>query len=216
MLVDTSTPLIRPEGPNGMEWPVYLRDAMRAFPNVTFSLEQEEENLVPFGYYPLHPGTVPVADVVWQVTPNLIDGKWTRQYESRPYNEQEIADQLTSARADKLSAIDAVVLATYARGFTYEHTDGVTHVYSLTPENQQLLTAMHLLAKEETDPERAFTLRTIDEVSVQYKAADVVAFTKAVAEYVVQVLTQVWTLRDQAVAATVITDLPDVPPYITL
>jgi hypothetical protein len=185
-------------------------------PERQLSLEQEEENLVPFGYYPLHQGVVPQGDVVWQVTPQLIDGKWTRQYESRAYNDQEIADMLATARTEKLTAIDSLLYATYARGFSYEHPDGATHVYSLTPDNQQLLTALHLLAKEETDPERLFPLRTVEENTVQYNAAEVITFTKALMEYIVQVLAKLWTIRDQAVAATTLAELPDVPEYITV
>lgn len=216
MLVDTSTPLIRPEGPNGMEWPVYLRDAMRAFPNVSFSLEQEEENLVPFGYYPLHQGTVPVGDVVTQITPILIDGKWTRQYESRDYSPEEKAEMLAAARTERLAALDGVLYATYARGFTYEHPTGEVHTYSLSADNQQLLTGLHLLAKEETNPDRLFTLRTQDELVVKYKPAEIVDLTKALMEYVIAVLAKLWELRDDVALAETIDELPVVPEYITL
>lgn len=216
MLVDTSTPLIRPEGPNGMEWPVFLRDAMRAFPNTSFSLEQEEENLVDFGYFPLHPGTVPVGDVVTPATPILIEGKWTRQYDVRAYTPEEKAQLLATARADCMSRLDTVLLMTYARGFVYEHPAGQTHTYSLTADNQQLLTGLHLLAKEETDPERLFTLRTQDELTVQYKSAEVVAMTKAVMEYVVAVLAKLWELRDDVALAETVEELPVVPEYIVI
>lgn len=216
MLVDTSTPLIRPEGPNGMEWPVYLRDAMRAFPNTSFSDEQQEENLVDFGYFPLHQGTVPVGDVVTPATPKLIDGKWTRQYDVRAYTVEERASMLAEARQECLKRLDAVLYNTYARGFTYEHPTGETHVYSLSSDNQQLLTGIHLLAKEETNPDRIFTLRTQDELMVQYGPAEVVDLTKALMEYVMAVLAKLWELRDDVALADTIEELPTVPDYITL
>lgn len=202
MIVTQSTPLIRPYGPKGMEWPVYLADARRAFPNVSFSLEQDESQLEPFGYFPLHLGVSPVGDVVTQIEPKLIDGKWTRQYEARDYTEEELATRLRQAKDTALAELDRQLQAGYDEGFLYELDADTLHHFSLTRDNQQLMTGLHILAVQEGNADRVFRLRTIDNTTVTYTGAQLVAMTTAMMEHVYSELSTLWTTMDAITAAT--------------
>lgn len=202
MIVTQSTPLIRPYGPKGMEWPVYLADARRAFPNVSFSLEQDESQMEPFGYFPLHLGVSPAGDVVTQIEPKLIDGKWTRQYETRDYTEEEQATRLRQAKDTALAELDRQLQAGYDEGFLYELDADTLHHFSLTRDNQQLMTGLHILAVQEGNDERVFRLRTIDNTTVTYTGAQLVAMTTAMMEHVYSELSTLWTTMDAITAAT--------------
>ena len=217
MIVNSSTPLIRPYDRDGnlvMQWPVYLIDARREWPNVSFSLEQNEENLYDFGYWPLLPGDRPSGDVVTEIAPVLVDGKWVQQYEVRQYDETEIQQQFQEAMATAYAKLDGLLTSTYGLGFNYEKAEGVTHSFSLTSDNQQLMTGLHLLAKQ-SDAARVFKLRTLGNVTVDYTAEEVVALTTALMEYVVKVLEKLWELMDEISVATKVSEIPEIPDVIT-
>lgn len=214
MIVNSATPLVRPAGPDGMQWPVYLADARRAFPNVSFSLEQPEENLVEFGYFPLLPGTPPQGDVVTKLPPELVDGKWVQQYDVRSFTDEEIAQQLTDAKNNAFASLDNLLNNTYGAGYFYDFVSGETtvqHHFSLTADNQQLMTGLHLLAKQETNAERLFTLRTVENLTVKYTPAQVVEMTTALMEHIVAVLEKLWDLMDDIALAEHLSELPVIP-----
>lgn len=208
MIVTQSTPLVRPFGPRGMEYPVYLADARRAFPNVSFSTEQDESQLVDFGYFPLHLGTPPAGDVVTQTEPKLIDGKWTRQYVSRSYTEEELSVKLSQAKDAALAALDAKLQAGYDEGFLYQFDEaGTLHHFSMTPANQQLLTGMHILAAMPENAEKTYRLRTIENTTVEYTAAQVVAMTKSMMEHAYGELSSLWQVMDAISASKTLPEL---------
>lgn len=218
MIVNSSTPLIRPYDKDGnavMQWPVYLIDARREWPNTSFSLEQEEENLVDYGYFPLHPGTQPPGDVVERTTPELVDGKWVQQYTARAFTPEELQQQFADQMTASYGRLDGLLSNTYALGYTYEKGEGVTHHFSLTPDNQQLLTALNLLAQK-SETSRIFKLRTTGNVTVDYTATEVIDMTTALMEYVVQVLNKLWELMDEISVATTVSEIPEIPDVITL
>lgn len=218
MIVNSSTPLIRPydrEGNPVMQWPVYLSDARREWPNTSFSLEQDEKNLVDYGYFPLHPGTPPVGDVVEKAPPALVDGKWVQQYTARDYTPEERQEQFVNAMTTAYGRLDNLLNNTYALGYSYEKSEGVTHHFSLTADNQQLLTALNLLAQQSPE-DRVFKLRTTGNVTVNYTAVEVIAMTTALMEYVVAVLDKLWALMDDISVADTIDEIPDIPDVITL
>lgn len=218
MIVNSSTPLIHPydrEGNPVMQWPVYLSDARREWPNTSFSLEQDEKNLVDYGYFPLLPGEPPVGDVVTPVTPKLIDGKWIQQYEVRSFSPEEIQQQFRDAIAVAYAKLDGLLQNTYALGFTYQKAEGVSHLFSLTSDNQQLMTGLNLLAKQ-SDPTRVFKLRTLGNVTVDYTAEEVLTMTTALMEYVVKVLEKLWELMDNISIATQISEIPEIPDVISM
>lgn len=218
MIVNSSTPLIRPYDRDGnavMQWPVYLSDARREWPNTSFSLEQDEKNLVDYGYFPLHPGTPPEADVVTSLQPTLVDGKWTQQYEGREFTPDELQQQFATAMSNAYGRLDNLLNATYALGYTYEKEEGVLHHFSLTADNQQLLTALNLLAQQ-SPADRVFKLRTTSNVTVNYTAAEVITMTTALMEYVVAVLNKLWALMDEISVSTKVDEIPVIPDVITV
>lgn len=217
MLVTGSTQLIIVDHPDYTEpqWPVTIYDLPRYFPNVMFGTQQEEEALAPFGIFPIDPGSRPEADVVTLITPILVEGKWVQQYESRPFNEDELARNLESARMNALNMLDNVLDNTYGRGFTYTHNGNVEN-YSMTSDMRQLFTGMYLLAVQETELTRKFKLRTLDNKTVEYTVDEMKDIGKAVMEYVTAVLEELWAIMDQITTATKIEDIPNVPPYIEI
>lgn len=218
MIINSSTPLIRPydrEGNLVMQWPVYLIDARREWPNVSFSLEQNEENMYEFGYWPLHPGTPPTGDVVTPVTPVLeSENNWVQQYEVRSFSPEELQAQFQDALAVAFAKLDVLLSNTYALGFTYEKDASNTHLFSLTSDNQQLMTGLNLLAAK-SEETRVFKLRTTSNVTVEYTAPEVVTMTTALMEYVVKVLEQLWALMDEISVATSVAEIPEIPDVIT-
>lgn len=217
MQVTGSTPLIVVDHPDydGPQWPTNLYEINKYFPNVSFGIPQDEENLVPFNVFPIDPGTPPVGDVVTKVTPVLVDGRWVQQYEVRSFNEQELADNLEAGRQNALYQLDSVLGNTYERGFSNAHGES-TDIFSMSSDNRQLITGMYLLADTETDADRKFKLRTVSNQTVEYSVDEMKALGKAVMEYVTAVLEKLWDYMDQITSATKIEDLPEVPDYIDL
>jgi hypothetical protein len=217
MQVTGSTPLIIVDlsEDQPLIWPTNLYEINKYFPNVSFGIPQDEENLVPFNIFPIDPGTPPTGDVVTKITPVLTEGRWVQQYEVRDFNEQELADNLEAARNSALWQLDSVLGNTYDRGFNSPHGEG-TDVFSMSSDNRQLITGLYLLASVEQDAERKFKLRTVANVTVEYSVDEMKALGKAVMEYVTAVLEKLWAYMDQITSATKIEDLPQVPDYIDL
>lgn len=217
MLVTGLTPLVVVNHPDydGPQWPTNLYEINKYFPNVSFGIPQEEENLVDFNIFPIHPGTPPIDDVVTKVTPALIDGKWVQQYEHRPFDENELADNLEAARSSALYQLDFVLSNTYDRGFEHE-VDSQPHVFSLTSDNRQLITGLYILANDETDLTRKFKLRTMANAAVIFTVDELKTFAKAVIEYVTAVLEKLWDIMEQITEAVKIEDLPEIPEHIDL
>lgn len=207
MLVNSRTRLIRPEGPKGKEYPVYLTDVRDAHPNVSFSPEQPEENLHPYGFFAVHNTEVPVDDIVSEVEPVLgEDGVWYRQYEHRPFNEDEIAQQLQAVKQEAINRVQQELAALPGR--VYEFTVGEeVHSHSLSYEHRGYIIeqAQNLLLEPELD---SFKLRTSDGVTVEYNAETFREFIKGYRAMITNCMVNAWEEIDLIELSDVESDIP--------
>lgn len=214
--VEPVNPTTDPQNPVAIgSYPVFLYDARREYPNIMFSDEySNDEALVPQGYVPVYPTDQPAGDVVDYGTPEKRDdGKYYDTWTVREYTEEELAANLALAKQSALEMLDQARYQAYNKGYEDKVGD-VTNLYSLTAENQQLLTALRILADNETNADREFTLRTVDNRSVKAKKDEVQRVTTAVLEHCLAILEQLWELADEVVAATKIADIPTIPESV--
>lgn len=220
MMCDGTTPLILAghgvEGFPDPIWPVNFFDLNRYFPYTGFQNQQPEENLAPMGIFPIHPGEKPEADVVEPAEPILVEGiGYVQQYTGRPYTEEEAVIALANAKQSLMWRLDSCLQATYDRGWEFTHGEEV-NTFSLTSDNRQLVGAIYQLAKEETNAERIFRMRTFDSQIIECSIDEIKVLGKGMAEYVVAVLDKLWDLTDHVNKATKISDLPVIPDFIEI
>lgn len=214
--VEPVEPTTDPQNPVAIgSYPVYLWNARQEYPNIMFSDEySNDEALIPQGYVPVYPTDQPAGDVVDYGTPEKReDGKYYDTWTVREFTEEELAANLEAAKQIALSQLDSARYNAYAKGYEDKVGD-TTNLYSLTAENQQLLTALRILADAETNADREFTLRTVDNRSVKAKKDEVQRVTTAVLEHCLAILEQLWELADEVVAATKIADIPTIPESV--
>lgn len=100
MKIENWTPMIRTAD---MAYPVYLSDFLAANPNISIGSFVYEENMVEFGYFPVHDVEVPKGDVVTEGDPIQDEnGTWFKTWNVRDFTPEEVAQNLAF---DKEAAI---------------------------------------------------------------------------------------------------------------
>lgn len=216
--VDWTTPLVFPHhdtlNPGEIRWGLYMRDVQRTTQTMTFGDLMEVDWLGNnYGYWPLYEGDKPEDDVVKEVAPiQDEDGNWIRQYTHRPYNDEEIAANLADAKNTNIMQIRDIIYRTLQSGFKYTH-EGTDYVFSLDDTSQSYIRSAHLLAKDsfEAGQERTFKLRTMENVTVEFSATEMVDVTTALLNRVVSITEAAWALEDSINATTDIKNIPSLP-----
>lgn len=217
MQVYGNTPLILIGHPDYQDpvWPITLDYIYPYWPNVSFGIPNDDETLINFHLYPIYPTKKPTGDVVVEITPELVDGKYEQRWSSRDFTEEERVADLARRKADILNQLDFTLMQTYGQGYL-KNIAGKDENFSLTAENQMLMMSTYLLAKEEAaDSERLFRMRTTENTIVHFTSAEMVDFGKGVSEYVQTILGKLWDLMEQTNAAQKHEDLPEVPPFLS-
>lgn len=211
MRINERSRLIRPESPLEPKYPVYIEDARNEFRNVSFSSTQEEEQMVPFGYYPVMDVEIPTGDVVTEAFPvKGEDGKWYRSYDVRKFTQEELSEKLRQAKSE------AVMHAEYeGQGIQNRNVevsiDKKKYNFSLSTQSRQTLGELVLLA--EMDPELAkFVARTAENSNVELSRDQLFEVAKTVIGEAHRLQKEVYDYIDLIDVVTEIEEMPD--PFV--
>lgn len=76
------------------------------FPQVSFSSPPDLRLLEKLGFRPIHSTSKPIGDVVIELPPKLIEGKWYQQWKVRDYTDEELADLIEQEKEEALIRIN--------------------------------------------------------------------------------------------------------------
>lgn len=121
------TPLIRlSDG----KYPIYYPQVRKEYPNVMFPYPYNELFMVEWGYKVVNEVELPAGDVITEGVPELReDGNYYKTYTSRPFNEQEIAQNLYNAKNTLIYQADSLFDFELLRSFTYNKGDIIKPVH---------------------------------------------------------------------------------------
>lgn len=209
MSVNANTLLIRVEG---LAYPKYLHDLKAEYSSSIFPSELDEVDVAVLGYEVVYTGTIPEGDVVTEGVPVKTNGKFYRTWEVRGFNEDEVAQRLEQSRSRVLEQLDQLFVKDAAEGMRYEHGVEVFHIQVREKDKSNLITLRYMadiaMANNVTSlmDFRSFENITHKLTPTQMSAMLGTAFFGGSALY-----SAMWALKDQAVAATSIAELPVVP-----
>lgn len=98
MDINSSTKLINTKT---NEYPQYLRNLYAQNPTISFPEIMPEEMAARYGFCVVKETKKPAGDVVTEGFPQIVEGVYKQQWNVRPFNEQELADQIVELRKKK-------------------------------------------------------------------------------------------------------------------
>lgn len=210
-LVTNSTLLIHVESE---EYPISLAQLRRRHPNISLPLNPTEEQVAALGYAVVQNVERPSGDVVTEGVPVVIEGVYTQQWEVRPFNQEELANQLEIRKQGLRERINQLREENFDHGFRYVFPDGEEQGFQLRTEDRVNLVGPHMEAKAYIDagiPEATFDFRTYENKTKELTAPQVIEFTEAAMQYVKNVYAASWSLKDLIDAAQSVEELPVIP-----
>lgn len=207
---------------NILRFPAFMRDVKLDNLNISFVLVNDSEFLETLGYYVVQERPVPEGDVVEMINPVLIDGKWTKTFSIRPFNEEELAVNLANAKENAHYEINERLNAALEIGFSFNFgTDEEPLMENVQLRESDLakivgcgLKADRLLHANVTDlamPFRTYENNTRMLMPEQMKDLS----DKAYDAYLV-FIGLAWQLKDVVISATTIDQLPEIPATLEL
>lgn len=234
-LVIGSTPLIKVEPASDMftpdypvelnTYPKYFRDVFgpgREFSGAMVPQQLSVKNLLDFGYTPVYETERPsdAEQVVTEGQPvKHDDGLWYQTWETRPFNDEEIASRLQTAKDQANSDLTQSQLSTFAQGIKHDFTDGETtttlHIAVDNGERGNVV-ALGFQAKYRMDKgiEDKLSIRTIEGNVFDLTPSDMYDLVYDVTSKYQNVLDQVWTMRNEITDATDLAGIPTIPGII--
>lgn len=211
MRINERSRLIRPESPLEPKYPVYIEDARNEYRNVSFSSTQEEEQMVPFGYYPVLDVEIPTGDVVTEAFPvKGEDGKWRRAYDVRDFTQEELDEKLRQAKSEAVMHADYEGQSIQGRNVEVE-IDKKKYPFSLSIQSRQVLGELVLLAYMDTELS-GFTVRTANNVNLELTREQLFEVTKTVIGETHRLQEAVYEYIDLIEVVTEIEDMPE--PFV--
>lgn len=213
--VDSSTRLIRLKD---KAYPKYLYDLRQDNMQNTFGSTIESEKLYnfpnPYAYVFLV--DQPEGDVVTEGAPvlNEDDGKWYQHWDVRAFNEQELAERLSTGRDNALQMGKQVLTNDLVSGLEITlKPDGGTFKLVMTAEERVNLMGMRVVAEKRVNAsdDTAFTVRSADNKSFQADPAEVIEFVEEILELYNGYLEKYWQFKSDVANATTLDALPVVP-----
>lgn len=115
------TPLLRlSDG----KYPVFYPQVRKENPSVMFPYPYNELFMVDWGYKVVNEVELPSGDVITEGVPELReDGNYYKTYTSRPFNEQEVAQNLINAKNTLIYQADSLFDFELLRSFTFNKGD---------------------------------------------------------------------------------------------
>jgi hypothetical protein len=210
--VNGSTRLIHVESER---YPVYLQDVREANTNISFGMEADSEWLEEIGYAVVQESdTKPEGDVVTEGTPELVDGVWTRTWTSRPFDETELATQLSAKVAELEANLAALRRQDLLVGFPYQ-IDGQGDVFHVQLRVEDRVNLMFLHSKGEKQiaagVEDTTVFRSYENKSHVLTPTQLVAMTERALMAMNDIYELSWALKDEIDAAKTVAELPELP-----
>ena len=211
MRINERSRLIRPESPLEPKYPVYIEDARNEFRNVSFSSTQEEEQMVPFGYYPVLDSEVPTGDVVTDGYPKKgEDGKWYRSYDVREFTQEELDEKLRQAKSEAVARVEYEAQGIQSRNVEV-NIDKKKYNFSLSIQSRQALSELVLLAQMDAEL-TSFIARTADNFNVELNRDQLFEVTKTVINETHRLQKEVYDYIDLIEVVTEIEEMPE--PFV--
>jgi len=234
-LVYGNTPLIKVEAASDMftpayevplhTYPKYFSDVFgtdREFSNVMPPQQVSAKNLLDFGYAPVYETDRPSEEqqVVTEGQPVLgDDGLWYRTWETRPFNDEEIASRLQIAKDNANNNLTRAQVDTFAQGIKHDFTDGEsTTTLHIAVDNGERgnVVALGFQAKYrmEKSIDDKLSIRTIEGNVFDLEPSAMYDLVYDVTTKYQAVLDHVWTLRNEITAAADIASMPTIPEIL--
>lgn len=201
--IEAWTPMIRM---SDMKYPVYLRDYLEEYKNVSIGSFVWEAGMREVGYFKVHDVEVPVGDVVLEGKPvyNEEDELWYKNWTARDFNEEELAGNLSRAKEDHRIRAYQV--------FSSDLTVGIpvgADVISVEPREMINLDAIRAYAT--AHPDETIFIRKADFTVMELSASDAIAKVDEIHVATGKVQQTLLGYVKSVYDATVITDIPEVP-----
>lgn len=201
--IEAWTPMIRM---SDMKYPVYLRDYLEEYKNVSIGSFVWESGMREVGYFKVHDVEVPVGDVVLEGKPvyNEEDELWYKSWTARDFNAEELAENLSRSKEDHRSRAYQVFSSDLTSGIP---VDG--DVISVEPREMINLDAIRAYAT--ANPEETIFIRKADFTVMELSASDAIAKVDEIHVATGKVQQTLLGYVKSVYDATVITDIPEVP-----
>ncbi len=215
-VINSSTKLINIET---NAYPVYLSQ-VRAESGISFGAEPEEEQILLLGYAVVLQVEKPAGDVVTEGPPEEVAGEYIQNWIVRPFNADELAANLETAKAKAKRDLTDLFTRTLDKGAPYTWPDDTREHIQLRDGDRANLTGIGARADRkisqgvESDPVLGF--RTYENNWKPLTPTQARAMTDYSYEAYVMLLQQQWALEAQILAAEVIGDIPVIPEEMTL
>lgn len=201
--IEAWTPMIRM---SDMKYPVYLRDYLDEYKNVSIGSFVWESGMREVGYFKVHDVEVPVGDVVLEGKPvyNEEDELWYKNWTARDFNEEELANNLIRAKEDhRITAYQI---------FSSDLTNGIPvggDIISVEPREMINLDAIRAYAL--TNPDETIFIRRADFTVMELSATAAVAKVDEILVATGKVQQTLLGYIKSVYDSTVITGIPEVP-----
>lgn len=195
------------------DYPLYLNNVRRAHPNTSFPQEMSTDQLAELGYAVVQLTPQPQADVVTEGAPQLIDGEYVQHWETREFNEMELAEQLSQRKSTLLAGVAELYEQALLSGMQYTTSDEVSfHVQIRDVDRTNLLC---LLKEAETLIENGVTelqeFRCRDNITRLLEPLELANMCTECLQFVKALYRASWALKDQITTATTLAELPEMP-----
>lgn len=201
--IEAWTPMIRM---SDMKYPVYLRDYLEEYKNVSIGSFVWEAGMREVGYFKVHDVEVPVGDVVLEGKPvyNEDDELWYKTWVARDFTPEEVAENLVRAKEDHRIRAYQQYTSGLSTGVT---VDG--DVFSVEP--RELINLDTIKAYAQAHPDDNILIRKSDFGTLSLPSADAVEKINAIMIATGKVHQNLLTYVKSVYETTVITDIPEVP-----
>lgn len=201
--VEMWTPMIRT---TDMKYPVYLRDFLREYPNISAGSFVWEIDMAPYNYYVAHEVPIPTGDVVTEGLPEYDEeeGMWYKTWDSRDFTTEEIATNLANAKDSLRITAYQLYSANILSGVVVE---GETFV--VEPREQVNIAGSRAYAV--ANPEQSILIRKGDYTSLTLPSSEAIAKLDQITVAAGKAHQKLLRYIDDLYQTAVITDLPPNP-----
>lgn len=211
MIINSTTPLIKLAT---LEYPRNLAHVRAEQPHLSIPSSPTEAQLERLGYAVVVTTTKPIGDVVEEITPTLIDGKWIQAWTSRPYTTEEYTVALRRAKDGLIATAMDLRANELDAGVAYAFPNGaVKTVQTRDKDKFNLFTiktaAETLLAQNVSDPVIEF--RPEDDSSEWLTPAQALEMTMSIMAYMTKIMTNSWRFKEAVESVETLEDLPTLP-----
>lgn len=196
------------------EYPLNLIQVRAANPLKSFAEFPSEDQLAELGYAKVNYTERPIADVVREGNPIIVDGKWVQYWLSRDFNAQEHLERFNDRKAAKLQAVRDLTTLCLERGCRHQFPDSTTCRIQLRDGDRANLAGLRLraLQAKQNGSIETFAFRTYENVTKMGLSADQIVVMSDVAfDKYMMILGICWGFKDAIEAATDDSGFPEVP-----